>query len=214
MTSSSARRRFVLRPGFCALLLLALLGLAPAPSPRAEGEVKLPIDPAKSKIGFTITRPGETIEGSAPQFSGEVRLDPQHPFDGSSVTLKVDPAAMVTGNGIRDRKMRNSHLEVEKYPAIEFRSTSVRAAEGAEAGPLAPGATRKAVVEGTLALHGVTRTLRIPVVLGYDHGLLTADGSIAFTLSEFQIPIPRFLWIVLDDKVTVTFHAAAAGQAS
>jgi polyisoprenoid-binding protein YceI len=195
------------------VLLFALLAWATAAAPGAAAVARLRIDPARSKVGFTITRPGETIDGTAPQLSGEVRLDPEHPFAGSSVTLKVDPAAMATGNGIRDRKMRNSHLEVAKYPAIEFQSTSVQPAEGAEAGPLAPGATRKAVVEGRLTLHGVTRTLRIPVVIGYDRGLLTADGTIAFTLSEFQIPIPKVLWIVLDDKVTVTFHAAA-GPAS
>ena len=45
--------------------------------------------------------------------------------------------------------------------------------------------------------------------IGYHERLLTADGDVAFTLSEFAIPIPRFLWIVLDDKVTVKFHAVA-----
>jgi len=49
----------------------------------------------------------------------------------------------------------------------------------------------------------------IPVMVGYDGALLTADGTAAFTLTEFSIPVPKFLWFVLDDKVTVTFHAVA-----
>jgi hypothetical protein len=52
-----------------------------------------------------------------------------------------------------------------------------------------------------------TRPLRIVVAIGYHEGLLTAGGDVAFTLSELAIPIPRILWIVLDDKVTVRFHA-------
>ncbi|HET8946642.1 MAG TPA: hypothetical protein VFQ07_06635 [Candidatus Polarisedimenticolia bacterium] len=55
------------------------------------------------------------------------------------------------------------------------------------------------VVEGTAT--------QFPVMVGYDGALLTADGTAAFTLTEFSIPIPKFLWFVLDDKVTVNFHA-------
>ena len=51
--------------------------------------------------------------------------------------------------------------------------------------------------------------LRIPLTVRYDEGSVTADGATAFTLSEFGIPIPKIFWIVLDDKVTVTFHAVA-----
>ena len=54
-----------------------------------------------------------------------------------------------------------------------------------------------------------TRPLRIPVTIGYHVALLTAGGDVAFTLSEFAIPIPRFLWIVLDDRVTVRFRTGA-----
>jgi hypothetical protein len=46
-------------------------------------------------------------------------------------------------------------------------------------------------------------------MVGYDGALLTADGTAAFTRTEFSIPVPKFLWFVLDDKVTVTFHAVA-----
>jgi hypothetical protein len=60
-----------------------------------------------------------------------------------------------------------------------------------------------------LLLHAVERTVKIPVMVGYDGALLTADGTAAFTRTEFSIPIPKFLWFVLDAKVTVGFHAKA-----
>jgi polyisoprenoid-binding protein YceI len=162
-------------------------------------------DAGGSKLGFTVTRPGEVVEGTATQFEGTVRLDPEHPDEKAGVTLKVDAATMVTGNRLRDRTMRNSHLETEKYPDIRFASTSATT----KPEPLKPGETRGFDVEGKLTIHGVERTVKIPVMVGYDGALLTADGTVAFTLTEFSIPIPKIFWIVLDDKVTVTFHAVA-----
>jgi polyisoprenoid-binding protein YceI len=163
------------------------------------------IDTSASKLGFTITRPGETVEGQAPTWSGRVRLDPAHPAEDAGVTLEVDPAAMVTGNRIRDHNMRKGHLEVDQFPKIAFASTALKTS--AEA--WRPGETRSCELEGVLDLHGVKRPLRIPLTVRYDEGSVTADGATAFTLSEFGIPIPKIFWIVLDDKVTVTFHAVA-----
>ena len=176
------------------------------PGPAAPGVRTFAFDATGSKLGFTVTRPGEVVEGTATQFEGTVRLDPEHPNEGGGVTLKVDAATMVTGNRLRDRTMRNSHLETEKYPEIRFESAK---ATTAKPEPLKPGETRGFEVEGKLNLHGVERTIKIPVMVGYDGALLTADGTAAFTLTEFSIPIPKFLWFVLDDKVTVNFHAVA-----
>jgi hypothetical protein len=39
--------------------------------------------------------------------------------------------------------------------------------------------------------------------------LRAAGGDVVLTLPERAIPIPRFLWIVLDDSVTARFHAVA-----
>jgi polyisoprenoid-binding protein YceI len=186
------------------VLLCALVG-AIAAQPAPTGTHEFAIDTASSKLGFTITRPGETVEGNAPAWSGRVRLDPAHPADGAGVTLEIDPAAMVTGNRLRDHNMHKGHLEVEQYPKIAFQSTAF----STEAAPWRPGETRSCTLEGVLDLHGVKRPLRIPLTVRYDEGSLTADGATAFTLSEFGIPIPKIFWIVLDDKVTVSFHAVA-----
>ena len=178
---------------------------APPAPPAAASPHEFAIDTTTSKLGFTVTRPGETVEGQAPAWSGRVRLDPEHPAEGAGVTLEVDPTAMVTGNRLRDHNMKSGHLEVDKYPKIAFRSTALRTS----ADPWRPGETRSCDLEGILALHGVERPLKIPLTVRYDEGSVTADGATTFTLSEFAISIPKIFWIVLDDKVTVTFHAVA-----
>jgi polyisoprenoid-binding protein YceI len=186
---------------------------ATAPSPTvaapAGGPLTLPIDPVESRLGFVIHRPGETIEGRAHTFTGEVRLDPLRP-ERSGVTLRVTAASLETGNRIRDGKMRRSHLEVEGHPEILFRSRTIRAGEGA----FAAGGSRKAIVEGVLSLHGVERDLLFPAAIGYDGRSLVAEGEVVLRLTDHAIPIPRFLWIELDDEVKVRFRfrAAPAGE--
>jgi polyisoprenoid-binding protein YceI len=188
-----------------ALVALVASGSGAAPPSAPAHALEFVIDTKVSQLGFTITRPGETVQGQAPSWSGRVKLDPAHPDAGAGVTLEIDPSTMVTGNRIRDHNMKSGHLEVDQYPKIAFRSTGLHTS----AEPWRPGQTRQCDLEGVLDLHGVQRPLKIPLSVRYDEGSVTADGATAFTLSEFGIPIPKVFWIVLDDKVTVTFHAVA-----
>ncbi|PYS95859.1 MAG: hypothetical protein DMF50_07030 [Acidobacteria bacterium] len=208
------RRPAALLTGLLAPGLAALATLLGAPAaPRAAAPPTLAIDAAGSELRFTITRPGETIDGHAHEFTGEVAVDPARPGEGSSVVLRVRSASLETGNRMRDRKMRNTHLEVERFPEIVFSSTSIRLSADGEAeaapGPLRPGEPRKALVEGVLALHGVERTILFPVAIRYDTGSLTAEGDVTLRLTDHAIPIPRFLWIVLDDEVKLHFRFEA-----
>ena len=176
----------------------------------------LAIDPARSEIAFTVRRPREVIEGRAHRFSGRVVVDPARPGDGAEVILTIEAASLETGNRMRDRKMHKSHLEVDRFVEIRFRSTGIRlSAKDPEdpGGPLVPGESRKALVEGLLSLHGIDREILFPVTIRYDGGSLTSEGELGFRLSDHDIPIPRFLWMVLDDDVRVRFHLTAMSPA-
>jgi polyisoprenoid-binding protein YceI len=211
-------------PRAAPIVVLALACLpAAAAVPAPGGALTLPIDPASSVLTFTIHRPGETIEGRAREFAGEVGLDPADLAAGGSVTLRVAAAALETGNRMRDRKMRGSYLEAERYPAILFKSISIKVGperERSESPPAAgaraaaPGGTqRKALVEGVLSLHGVERGLLVPAAIRYHDGILTAEGSVTLTYSDYGIPIPRFLWLVMDDEIVVRFRFVAGPAA-
>jgi len=203
------------------LMLAGLLSAAAAPPPGAP--VTLLIHPETSSLTFTIHRTGETIEGAAHEFTGEVGFDPADLSTGSSVVLRVTAASLETGNRMRDRKMRNTHLEADRFPEIVFKSTSIKIgperegaaptpAQGAR-GSAQGGRQRKALVEGVLSLHGVDRTLMVPAAIRYDSGLLTVEGSVALTYSDYGIPIPRFLWLVMEDDIKVRFRFVAEAPA-
>jgi polyisoprenoid-binding protein YceI len=218
-------------PPVLALLLTAISAATEPGSagPAAAGPATLAIDTARSALDFSIHRRGETIEGHAHEFAGEVAFDAARPEDRPSVSLRVVAASLETGNRVRDHKMRGSHLEAERFPEITFRSTSIRLsaaspeagpsgvsgpAPAAPASPLRPGESRRALVEGILGLHGVERTMLIPATIRYDNGSLTAEGEATLSLTDHSIPIPRFLWIVLDDEVKVRFRFVASPKGS
>lgn len=181
--------------------ILALGCLAPL---AAAGEITLPFDAHRSSLTFTIQRPGEAIDGTAQRFEGEVTFNPNDLSQGGSVVLRVQAVSLETGNRLRDRKMRGTHLEAERFPEIVFRSRSI------QVGVEKPGAGgRAALVEGTLGLHGVERDIVVPVVIRYDNGILTAEGSVDLSYTDYGIPIPRFLWLVMDDTIKVRFRIVA-----
>jgi len=207
-----------MRKHFATIPFLLLAWVANA-ADSGRRPVTLVIDPEASVVSFSIHRPGETIEGTARTFTGEVVLDPADLSAASSVVLRVSASSLATGNRMRDSKMRGSHLEVDRFPEIVFRSKSIKVGsdrEGAVPGPSAGGQgqergalQRKALVEGDLSLHGVTRTIMVPAAIRYDNGTLTAEGSVDLTSSDYSIAIPRFLWPVMEDDIKVRFRFVA-----
>jgi len=191
-------------------------GPSAAEAPLVAGEqAPFLIDAARSELRFTIGRPGETIDGHAHRFTGEARFDPAHPEAGATVTLDVQAGSLETGNRVRDHKMRGSHLEIERFPEILFRSTSIQVQETGKPGTGGPAdvrTARKALIEGIVTLHGVPRSILFPALIRYDNGSLAAEGDFAIRLTDHAIAIPRFLWIVLDDEVKIHFRFEAAPQ--
>jgi len=161
-------------------------------------------------IQFQSRAPLETVTGTTNRVSGTITLDPADLTSGISAVIVVDAASIKTGNGIRDSHMRDNHLETKQYPEIRFTLDTL-----ALPGSLAPGAPQKFMALGEFFLHGVTRTISVPVEVTYsDTGAqkrLRITGSFAVGLSEYNIPRPQFLIMRLDEiqQITVDFWGSA-----
>src|SRR5260370_16813487 len=100
------------------------LALLPIPS-RAVWAVSgtpaavLRLDPANTQINFTLKGFPHNTEGSFKLKSGEIRVEPE--TGGSAGAIVVDAASAATGIGMRDNQMRESILEVQRYPEITFK---------------------------------------------------------------------------------------------
>ena len=84
------------------------------------------LDPYHTQVEFSAKHLAMmTVRGYFDELSASADIDPEHP-ETASVEVTISTASVRTNNGIRDNDLRSSNfLEVEKYPEIKFKSTSV-----------------------------------------------------------------------------------------
>jgi polyisoprenoid-binding protein YceI len=84
------------------------------------------LDPYHTQVEFTAKHLGMmTVRGHFAEVSATADIDPDHP-EKAWVRVTISTASIRTDNGIRDNDLRSSNfLEVDKYPVITFKSTSV-----------------------------------------------------------------------------------------
>jgi len=188
----------------CALLILS--GWAAAAQP-----ITFTVSGGEgNRIQFESKAPLETVTGTTDQVSGTISLDPADLGSGVSASVSVDAASIKTGNGIRDGHMRNNHLQTKEFPEIKFTLNNF-ALDGA----LPPGVAKTYTVAGEFTLHGVTRTISVPVEVTYipsdTEKKVRVVGHFGVSLTEYNIPRPQFLIMRLDDmqKITVDFWGVA-----
>ncbi|MDR3691251.1 MAG: YceI family protein [Fimbriimonas sp.] len=96
-----------------------------------SGPQKWTIDSSHSSIDFSVKHMGVfTVRGSLGAVTGAAETD------GSTITsasLSIDIAGITTGNEQRDAHLKSADfLDVEKFPAMEFKSNSVEKISDAE----------------------------------------------------------------------------------
>jgi polyisoprenoid-binding protein YceI len=128
-----------------------VLGLALAGAALAAAET-FKFDKVHSLMGFRIRHVVTKVEGRFRDFDGTITLDRSNPA-ASHVELTIQAASVDTGNDTRDKDLRSPNFfDVEKYPTITFKSTKVE-----------PNGSDSYDVTGDFTLHGVTKSIHVPV---------------------------------------------------
>lgn len=114
------------------------------------------IDPVHSSVDFSIRHLVGITKGKFTDFSGTIVYD-EKAAEKSSVVAVVKVGSIDTENEKRNNHLKSpDFFDVEKYPEIIFKSTKVEKGEG-----------NKLLVTGDLTMHGVTKSIQLPVeVLG------------------------------------------------
>jgi polyisoprenoid-binding protein YceI len=189
--------------GALAAAAIAAAGTAPAATWKivAEAEGNL--------VKFESSATLESFEGKTSNVWGRVTLDPAALGSHLEIEVEVDLRSLDTGIELRNRHMRENHLETERFPTARFEGADI--VEGAGSS-LAPGATVAIVVEGNFDLHGVTKTVRIPLELTHDGTNLRIAGRFPVALSDHEIARPKFLIMRLGDVQQVTVDVTAVPE--
>jgi polyisoprenoid-binding protein YceI len=162
------------------------------------------IDKNHAQTNFQIRHMGvSTVRGSISGVTGTIVWDQSDPSK-SSVEATIDTNTVNTNNEGRDKDLKSDHyFNVEKYPTMTFKSTSVSRVNG------------KLQVAGDLTLAGVTKsvTLNVDGPTAPQKGMggkqvigLSATGMIK--RSEFNFA-PKMPSMALGDEVQITIDVEA-----
>ena len=149
----------------------------------------------------------ESFEGRTDQVSGRFTINPEHLGDAIQVRIEVELASLDTGIGLRNRHMRDNHLETELYPQAVFTAGRVISTS---APSLTAGQRAKVRLAGQMTLHGVSREVVYDVDVGMDStDTLTVNGEFTIKLSDYKIKRPKFLVVKLADEQIVRISLVA-----
>jgi polyisoprenoid-binding protein YceI len=156
-------------------VVLALLAAAALPV-LAETET-FAFDKAHTLVGFRIRHFVSKVEGRFKDFDGTIWIDRQNP-SASKVELTIQTASIDTAVEGRDKDLRSENFfDVAKFPTIAFKSTRI-----------VPKGNDAYDVTGELTMHGVTKTITVPVKLG---GFLKVPGRSGMgEKAGFEITFP------------------------
>src|ERR1700740_2150157 len=104
------------------MMVLSALPQHAAPQPPAS-EIVLGLDPAQSKVHWTLGTTVHTVHGTFAFKSGTLHVDPATGTAGGEIAVNATSAD--SGNDSRDKKMHKDVLESGKYPDVIFRPDRV-----------------------------------------------------------------------------------------
>jgi polyisoprenoid-binding protein YceI len=139
-------------PRTLSVLVIALF-LIPTAALTATAQDTWQIDPMHTAAQFSVRHLGiSTVRGAFTKVSGTILLDEANPAK-DQIQAVIEAASVDTRVEMRDNDLRSPNfLDVQKFPAITFKSKKVEAA--------GPG---KLKATGDLTIHGVTKEVVLDV---------------------------------------------------
>ena len=154
------------------------------------------LDPYHTQVEFAAKHLAMmTVRGHFAEVSSVADIDPDHP-DASSVEVTIQAASIRTHNETRDNDLRSSNfLEVDKFPTITFKSTSIE-----------PAGTDRYTLTGDLTIKDTTRPVALQVLKYGEFNDPMMGHRIAYSASS-QINRKQFglsFNMMLDGKFVVS----------
>jgi polyisoprenoid-binding protein YceI len=183
----------------CAGLLLLVISLQPE-TLRAQ-EMTVELDPAYTRIEFTVAATLHTVHGTFALKSGIIHFNSS--TGSASGLVVVDATSGNSGNKGRDHKMHQEVLESQRYPEITFTPTRMSGkVEG----------NSSVQVEGILRLHGTDHPITLTLPVQVQGQNINARTNIAIPYVAWGLKNPSTFILHVNEKVDIDI--SAAGQVS
>jgi polyisoprenoid-binding protein YceI len=197
------------RPALCArthiaavgTLVLALSVLAPGSdagmeSGAASGSPRtLTLDPAASRVSFTLGATLHTVKGEARLTEGEIRFDPS--AGTATGRIVIDATSLVTHDEKRDRTMHAEVLESAEYPRIVFEATGIE-------GKFTEDGESEIRLVGTFSIHGEPHDFVLPARVSASNGRVTGACEFSVPYVEWGMKNPSVFVLRVKKVVEVS----------
>jgi len=188
-------------------LLAACAGLATlilAPASRAQESI-VQLDPAQTKVGFSLDGNFHTVHGKFALKSSTIRFDPSN--GKISGAIVVDATSGDSGNSGRDKKMHREILESAKFPEIVFTPTQFT-------GTIAAEGDSKVEVSGQFRLHGQDHDVKLPIDVKADGKGVQITTHIEIPYVQWGLKNPSNFLLRVSDKVAIDIEAMGRVQSA
>lgn len=115
------------------------------------------------------------------------------------VDVTADMSQLKSDSGTRDGAIRNSGLETQSFPSATFRLTAPIALPAG----LTAGQPVDVTATGDLTLHGVTRSVQVPLQASWDGGSsisVATPTGIKINMADYDIQPPSNAVVTVDDN--------------
>ena len=179
------------------------------PSPVAAQQIKVNLDPAKTKIEWTLGDVLHTVHGTFKLRSGSVTFDPQS--GDASGDIIADATSGESGNNARDKKMHKEVLESQRHPEIIFSPKHVT-------GRVADQGTSNIQVQGVFRIHGADHDLTLSLPIEKSGDEVKASTSFFVPYQDWGMKNPSTFILKVENKVSISISSVGritlAGAAS
>jgi len=181
---------------------LAVVCFLAIPSAVVAQNLTIDLDPAATKINFTLSATMHTVHGTFRLKGGEIRFDPG--TGQMSGSIVVDATSGDTDNKSRDAKMHSDVLESGQFPEIVFTPKTVK---GPVVQMLNQQKAAQLEIDGFFSLHGQDHAAAIPIsVQPGPAGRMDIDAQFPVPYQAWGLKNPSTFVLKVGDTVNLDVH--------
>ena len=155
---------------------------------------------AANEVKFISIAPLEEIEGITGRIDGYLYWQGDSYADSSELHFEVPLYTIDTGIGLRNSHMRDRYLETSIYPDASFSGKVIEVV-------IKDDNNSEVRLSGLLSIHGVSQTKTVSgSIERIDASTLLIKASFSLLLTEFNIDIPQFAILKLNNEVKLELH--------
>jgi polyisoprenoid-binding protein YceI len=195
---NSFRSRIASAVFLAGLTLLAVVALSALPQHAAPqttaNEIVLGIDPAVSKVHWTLGSTLHTVHGTFALKNGTIHVDPSN--GKASGEIIADASSGKSDNDSRDKKMHKEVLESGRYPDVVFRPDHVD-------GKISPQGASTVQVHGIFVLHGKEHEISVPVEAELSGDHWSGSGKFSVPFIDWGLKNPSNFFLKVNHAVEI-----------